>query len=92
MRVRHGLAMGGIESAPAAAGQIDFRPGMQVAPLALQIALLVAAGEARGHALGPAAINEQHGQVAARPAAALQGMRRTLRRAGIAMHVGEVGE
>ena len=41
--IRQGFSMGRIVTTPASARQIDFRPGVQMTPLTLQVTFLIAA-------------------------------------------------
>jgi hypothetical protein len=73
MSIRDYLPMGGIETAPTGTGQIDLRPSVQMAPLTVEISSLIAAGESRGQALCPTAIDKQYGKISACSATTLKG-------------------
>ena len=65
---------------------------MQITSFALQVALLIATGEACGNPLCPTAVDEQYGQIPTCPVTALQGKSRALGCARMPMGLGEVGE
>ena len=72
-------AAGRVKALPTRAGQIDFRPGMGRRTTGLgRFALHVAAGEARGQSPRTAGLQQERGEVAARPAAFFQRLRRGL--------------
>ena len=59
--------MGGVKAAPAAAGKVDLRPGVQFATILMFVALLIAADKPGGESDRLTGRHEQHGKITTGP-------------------------